>query len=198
MSEFLTNYGAGLLVCCVGLFFIIMTYGAFFTGRSGVPLCGGVLIAFGFLMTPSKHLALLGFIDPGWYMLAYMIYGSYCDQCIKDKIRGVITEKGFESAEAYEGVKLTVTVKELDEKLVFDHETCHVYTLNTPKLYFALCEDDKGQLFLVTYRGGRNETPEIQPFEDGMEVIVGGKKNEEYTLTLEIIEDTTDDETEER
>lgn len=198
MSGFLTDYGAGLLVCCVGLFFIIMTYGAFFAGRSGVPLCGGVLIAFGFLLTPSKRLALLCFADPGWYMLLAMAYDSYCRQCAKDKIDEICSQQGFVQSKLREGVHLEVGIAERDEELVFDMCTCNFNGLSIPKLYFALCEDDEGKVFLVTYRGGRSEIPEIQPFEDGMEVIVGGKKNEEYTLTFDITEDETDDETEER
>ena len=196
MSEFLTNYGAGLLVCCVGLFFIIMTYGAFFTGRSGVPLCGGVLIAFGFLITPSKHLALLGFIDPGWYMLVYMIYENYQRQCIIDKFRMIYTEKGFESGEAYEGVKLTVAVKELDEERVYDYETCHVYGLNTPKIYFALCCDCNGDIFLLTYTGRKGSSIGITSFEDGMTVSVNGGKDRSYTVMLGIVYPESEDEDE--
>ena len=66
-------YGVCALLCAIGLFFIVMSYGASRAGRSGVPFTGAVFIAAGFLLTPLKWLAFLALIDPGFLMITLMI-----------------------------------------------------------------------------------------------------------------------------
>ncbi|MCQ2103722.1 MAG: hypothetical protein MJY98_10940 [Fibrobacter sp.] len=59
----------------LGLFFLVMTYGALISSKksghysSGVPLVGGTLIAIAFLISPMKWLAFLGLLDYGFWMI---------------------------------------------------------------------------------------------------------------------------------
>ena len=198
MNDFIMNYGAGLLVCAVGLFFIIMTYAAHFAGSSGVPLCGGLLIAFGFLLTPKKYLALLCFADPGWISLGYMIYSAMKKQEIEEKFQKIYAERRFAQGRAFEGVQLRVYIHERDEELLYRLYTCSLFELRIPKLYYALCCDEDGNFMVVADRGRKGEVPEILPFEDGMKITAKGDGKKDYTVELSMIVDDISDEEDEQ
>jgi len=59
----------------IGLFFVLMTYGALFASKksgkhvSGVPCVGGLFILVGFLLSPIKWLCVLALIDYGFWMI---------------------------------------------------------------------------------------------------------------------------------
>ena len=65
----------------IGLFFLIMTYGALYsshkTGKyvSGVPCVGGFFILIAFLLSPIKWLAFLALLDYGFWMIGASIIG---------------------------------------------------------------------------------------------------------------------------
>jgi hypothetical protein len=90
MQHPLMKWAACIVLAPIGLFFLIMTYGALWqskkTGRhiSGVPFFGGVFIAAAFLLSPCKWLALLSLLDYGVWELPYLLFS----ECILHRKHG--------------------------------------------------------------------------------------------------------------
>lgn len=88
--EFVRTWGVCLLIGLIGVFFLVMTYGAMIVSKksdhyvSGVPCVGGICIVIAFLLSPYKWLALLGFLDYGLWYLPYLL--------IKDLVFGKKSE----------------------------------------------------------------------------------------------------------
>ena len=76
---FISKWGVCILLGSIGVFFLVMTYGALIVSRkskhfvSGVPCAGGICIVIAFLLSPCKWLALLGFLDYGLWYLPYLL-----------------------------------------------------------------------------------------------------------------------------
>lgn len=72
-----------VILIAIGAFFLFMTYGALITSHkkgvhiSGVPCMGGLFIFLGFILSPVKWLSVLILADPGYYMIAYMLWTGY-------------------------------------------------------------------------------------------------------------------------
>lgn len=87
---FVSLWGACIFIGLIGLFFLVVTYGALIVSKksghyvSGAPCVGGILIAVAFLTSPCKWLALLGLLDYGVWMLPYLL--------IKDLVFGKKSE----------------------------------------------------------------------------------------------------------
>lgn len=75
----LTRWTPCIILGVIGLFFLIMTYGAAYISRksgkfvSGVPCVGGFFIALGFLLSPCKWFAFLGLLDYGFWEIGYCL-----------------------------------------------------------------------------------------------------------------------------
>ena len=82
MQHPLSQWAACILIGAVGLFFLIMTYGALLASKksgkhiSGVPCCGGILLIIAFLLSPCKWLAFLGLLDYGLWELPYQLISA--------------------------------------------------------------------------------------------------------------------------
>lgn len=76
---FINKWIVCVLVGSIGVFFLVMTYGALIASRksghhvSGVPCVGGICIVIAFLLSPCKWLAFLGFLDYGFWFLPYAV-----------------------------------------------------------------------------------------------------------------------------
>lgn len=76
---FINRWIATIIIGAIGLFFLVMTYGALIASRrsgkhvSGVPCVGGICLVIAFLLSPCKWLALLGFLDYGFWELPYLL-----------------------------------------------------------------------------------------------------------------------------
>jgi UDP-N-acetylmuramyl pentapeptide phosphotransferase/UDP-N-acetylglucosamine-1-phosphate transferase len=70
--------GSAILIA-IGMFLIVMSYGAFIqskrTGRhiSGIPFFGGLFVFLGFIISPIKWLAFLALLDYSYLMLIYCL-----------------------------------------------------------------------------------------------------------------------------
>ena len=80
---FISTWGVCILLGLIGVFFLVMTYGALIVSRksdhfvSGVPCAGGICIVIAFLLSPCKWLALLGFLDYGFWYLPYLLIKDF-------------------------------------------------------------------------------------------------------------------------
>lgn len=88
--EFVRTWGVCILIGLIGVFFLVMTYGALIVSKksdhyvSGVPCVGGICIIIAFLLSPCKWLAFLGLLDYGLWYLPYIL--------IKDLVFGKKSE----------------------------------------------------------------------------------------------------------
>ena len=80
---FVRTWGLCIFFGVIGLFFLVVTYGALIVSRksehnvSGVPCVGGIFIIIAFLFSPYKWLALLGLLDYGFWELPYLLIKDF-------------------------------------------------------------------------------------------------------------------------
>ena len=72
-------WAAPAVLIAIGMFFIVMSYGALIqskkTGKhiSGVPFIGGIFVFLGFIISPIKWLAFLALLDYSYGMFIYCL-----------------------------------------------------------------------------------------------------------------------------
>ena len=72
-------WAAPAVLIAIGMFFIVMSYGALIqskkTGKhiSGVPFIGGIFVFLGFIISPIKWLAVLALVDYSYWMFVYSL-----------------------------------------------------------------------------------------------------------------------------
>lgn len=163
MMKFIEQNAATIILCGIGLFFVIMTYGAYYVGTSGVPFVGGLFIAVGFLLSPWKWLALTALIDPGfWYPPVDMLYQRRMNR----RFAAFKEEHGFAPGGWDNEYSLLVRVPAIHEELKWNYYTNNAYFYNIPKCVYAIANDASGARFLLVSRGrGRGEI-EVLPFDE--------------------------------
>ena len=190
MDDFITHYGVCILLCGIGLFFVIMTYGAAIKERSGVPLIGGFLIAIGFLTTPIKWLALLGLIDPGYWSIPYFLI---LDHIHNKRFDTVYSEQDYAVKTRDDAKHLRIWIPERDEELIRPYITRNMYELRIPKLLFSVCVDKTGKRFILVDKCIKGVPIEILAFDEDRIIFSGlNSKNVEMTVEIEIIEAEND------
>lgn len=188
MEDFIIRYGACILLCAVGLFFVIMTYGAKFAERSGVPFVGGLFIAIGFLTSPVKWLALLGLIDPGYLAVPYFLI---LDHIRQKRFDAVYSEQDYIDGAADAEKQLRIWIPDRNEKLFRPYITRHIYELKVPKLLFSVCMDKTGKRLVLADKCVKGGNIEISAFDDGRISFTGfASKNAEMTVEIEIVKKT--------
>lgn len=187
MGNFFINYGACIILSAIGLFFIAMTYGAYFTERSGVPFLGGLLIAAGFLTTPLKWLALLGLIDPGYLGIPYFIITDH----IREKRFGAVYEKLRFAEKTHDDTKqLRIRIPDRNEEIFRRYSTNHIHELRISQLLFSVCIDKNGDRFILTDKGAYGKNIEISHFNTESVVISApGPDGKDMTVEIGIIPD---------
>ena len=182
MGHFILQYGLCILLCSIGLFFIIVSYYAAHAGRSGVPFIGGIFIAIGFLTTPVKWLALLGLIDYGYWSLPYFLIMDR----IHNKRFGVVYSKQDYAESIRDDTKLLlIRIPNRNEELLRPYITSSVYELRVPKLLFSVCSDKMGKRFLLVDKCINGNNIEILEF-DKNSILLTGLKSKDIDLTVEI------------
>ena len=186
MNDFFMHYGVCIILCVIGLFFVTETYLSRKTTSSGVPFVGGILIALGFLTTPHKWLALLGMIDPGWFMPFYAIWDDRQYHKAAAQFVAFVSAHSFAESAADQSRVLLITIPERKE--IIDHwkyQTNHVYLLHIPRVYFAACTDAEGKSVLAYSTDA--ETIRLLSFADGAVTLPEIKG---MTVTIEIKENS--------
>ena len=200
MNEFIMHYGVSLICLVIGGLLVFATYYSMFHRPSGVPFVGGIIIAIGFLTCPIKWLALLGLVDPGWFMIILMIIENKQYENAVKGINSIIdagyltTEelpdelKGQNILDVEDRSKLIIHIPENeDEKLEWVYGLNHTYMLQHPKVYFAICMNKKGQRYLLVDRMDKTKTVEAMPFDQNTITIKGLKdRKKEKAVYLEV------------
>ena len=79
-------WAAPAVLIAIGMFFIVMSYGALIqskkTGKhiSGVPFIGGIFVFLGFIISPIKWLAFLALLDYSYGMFIYCLLSERLKQ----------------------------------------------------------------------------------------------------------------------
>ena len=183
MDHFILQYGLCIVLFSIGLFFIIVSYYANHTGRSGMPFIGGIFIALAFLTTPVKWLALLGLIiDYGYWYLPYFLIMDR----IHNKRFGVVYSKQDYAESVRDDTKqLLIRIPKRNEELLRPYITSSVYELRVPKLLFSVCSDKMGKRFLLVDNCIKGNHIEILEF-DKDSILLTGLKSKDIDLTVEI------------
>ena len=174
------------MLCAIGLFFVIMSYGAHFAKRSGVPLVGGLLIAVGFLTSPVKWLALIGLIDYGYWSIPYFLI---LDHIRQKRFKAVYNEQNYVKGGVNNTKSLRIKIPERNEELIKPYITSSMYSLRVPELLFSVCADISGKRFLLVDKCIKGGHIEIAEFDRDSIVLTGLKANNaDMTVEIEIIE----------
>lgn len=182
MNDFISQYGLCILLCAIGLFFVIMTYGAYFSGRSGVPFIGGLLIVIGFLTTPVRWPALFGLIDPGYWEIPYfIIVGSIRNK----RFAKVYSERDLAEKTTDDLKRVRIHIPETNEELIRPYITRHIYELRIPELFFSVCIDKAGKRFILVDKCKRGAEIEISEFDEGR-ITLTALKADKADMTVEI------------
>lgn len=182
MFAFLDKYLITIILCGIGAFLVIVTYGANRAGRSGFPIIGGLLIAAGFLISPWKWLALLGLLDYGPGYLAYL----YISEAMVDaRFRSLSRHNRYREPADDKDYCLVVKVPQINEELVRPYQTNSTYRYFVPKCFFRVCIDSAGKKVLILDRCRGDKKIDVIPFE-GNRVVVTGMKHRLNDVTLEI------------
>lgn len=182
MNDFISQYGLSILLCAIGLFFIIMSYGAAFAGRSGVPFVGGLFIVVGFLISPMKWLALLGLIDYGYWTIPYFMV---LDHIRRNRFEAIYAEKGYIPKITDDTKSLCIKIPDRNEELIRPYITNYMYELRIPKLLFSVCTDNTGKRFMLVDKCIKGGQIEILEF-DKDSILLTGQKSKDVNMTVEI------------
>ena len=199
MSDFLSQYGISIVLFVIGTLLVVSSYASFFTKSSGIPFVGGVLIAASFLITPYKWFALLGLLDGGLLMIIILIVDRIKYKKAENGINDIISMGYLAGDELPEelketsdpskdaGNKLKVHILETDEKIEWKYRINYVYELKHPRVYFAICINNKGNRYLLVDRNEKHI--EAMSYDLHLISIKGLQdKNKEMTVVLEIDE----------
>lgn len=186
MNEFVTQWGVCILLCAIGAFFLVMTYGAMIKGRSGVPCMGGLCILLGFLLSPVKWLAFLCLIDYGIWYLPYLVFSEQ----IKGKKVAKKMAKCYDNGVADPTMTdvrriLIVRIPELNEELQHYYVSNGCYPLRIPKIYFQIQEKKDGRKLLLL-ENIKSEVRVLNFTEDKLKLGCFEKKGKKYNVELEV------------
>ena len=184
MNDFILQYGLCILLCAIGLFFVIMSYCAHFAGRSGVPIVGGLLIAIGFLTSPLKWLALIGLVDYGFWTFPYFIIR---DNIQNKRFAAVYSKQAYAEKTTDDLKRVRIWIPERNEELIRSYITRHIYELRVPALLFSVCTDKSGKRFILIDKCIKGGGIEISEFDAGRITLTGLKHD--MTVEIEIVED---------
>ena len=182
MNDFISQYGVCIILCTIGLFFIVMTYGANFSGRSGVPFVGGLLIIIGFLTTPFKWFALFGLIDYGYWYLPYFLIREHIHN---KRFRVVYSKYAYTESIKDDTKSLLIRIPDRNEELLRPYITSSIYELRVPKLLFSVCSDKTGKRFILIDKCVRGGEIELSEFDNDKISIKGLKPD--MTVEIEVI-----------
>lgn len=159
------------ILCTLGLFFIIMSYGAQRAGRSGVPFTGALFIAIGFLVTPYKWLALLALADPGFFMIGFMIKDNIDYKKAVPVFEKAFAEGGYKESNDDELITLDISVPVINETLTRKLKARHIMLYHIPRVFFSIVYDKSGsRKLLVLDKGGQVRA---LPFDEDTLTIEG-------------------------
>ena len=182
MFALLDKYFITFVLVGIGVFFVVMTYGANRRGRSGIPVVGGLFIAVGFLLSPCKWLAILGLVD---YGPSYLIYLYVSEAFVKKRFHRLIRQNGYRESVRDDSLCMVVKVPEINEELVRPYITNEHLRYYVPKCFFAVCVDGSGKKILLIDKCRGDKVIDIIPFE-GNSVVVTGMKHKLNDVTLKI------------
>ena len=187
MQAFIQANAISIILIGIGLFFVIMTYGAAYSSiktdhyTSGVPFVGMIFLLIGGLVSTFKPLALLCLVDPGpWEMIVSVIV----DYRNNKRFYGYIEENGFTSDKEYiENQILSVGVG--GDDLELPYRTNYPYWLNRQRIMFAVIRDGAGDRFLLLDK--RKDGLVTIPFtEDRIETTAADYKGNTVILSFEV------------
>ncbi|MCR5214309.1 MAG: hypothetical protein K6E10_07815 [Eubacterium sp.] len=146
-------------------------------------------MAIGFLNSPLRFLWILIFIDPGFSLMPI--------NSIKDKIKAKQIHKNFSDMfinQDYVPGKeddsrfLKVRVLERKDEFEWPFKSNHLYELQIPRLFFAICYDKEGKCYLLSDEATKNSQIDIYPFDYKTISVTGiGKKHTDLTVEIEIL-----------
>ena len=151
MQQFITTNALSIILIGIGLFFVIMTYGAAYESSrsdhfiSGVPFVGMIFLLIGGLISTFKPLALICLIDPGPWM---MICSAVRDYNNNKKFFGYIEKNGFTPDSEYvQNQLLTIGVEGKIWELPY--RTNYPYLINKQRITFAVIIDGAGDRYIL-------------------------------------------------
>lgn len=171
-----------VILCAIGLFFIIVSICAQRAERSGLPFIGGIFIAIGFLVTPVKWLAFLGLIDYSYWSLPYAIISELI---IDKRFQAVYSEQNYSERVRDDTKILRVKIPERNEELLKPYITNAVHELRIPRLLFSVCTDKTGKRFLLADKCVKGSSIEILDFDRGY-ILFTELKSKDVNMTVEI------------
>lgn len=187
MQEFITANILPIILIGIGLFFVIMTYGAAYESSksdhfiSGVPFVGMIFLLIGGLISTFKPLALICLIDPGPWM---MICSAVSDYRKNKKFFGYIEDNGFTSDKEYVH-NLTLAVGVDGDIWELPYRTNYPYFLNKQRITFAVIFDGAGDRYILLEK--RKEGLVTILFnEDRLKTEAKDSKGKNVTLTFEV------------
>ncbi len=188
-----TRNQACLFIAGIGLFFVLMTYGAYIASKrsghfvSGVPLFGGLLILIGFLISTNRWFCLLALTDPACLMLPYTHMLLRKDRKRYDPVFGtVLRERGFVVPPHRKDMNIRVTSPA--DSLLHWLQYLHPYYLRVPRIAFMLCADAGGNQYFLLDRYTGEGAAEVLPF-DGQRITVNdiAYRGQTVSVTVEIV-----------
>ena len=157
MVVFLRQNLLCVVLVLMGLFFIVCNIANMINNRlhkthvSGIPFLGGLLIAIGFLTTaaPFKWLALLGFLDPTFWMLFMnFYYGKNEYKILEKRYAPFLSEKHFFPMREDPSLKIVSEIHYSDRETPhiqeFPFKTNTPFTIGYPWAVIILTEKETG------------------------------------------------------
>lgn len=183
MDNFILQYTIlCVILCAIGLFFIIMSFCAERAGRSGVPFIGGIFIAAGFLITPVKWLAFLGLIDYSYWSFLHILISNHIHS---KRFKAVYSEQNYTESAMDNTKLLHIKIYGKDQELIKLYVTSKVYELRVPKLLFSVCTDKTGNLFLLVDRCVKGSNIDILDFHNEY-ILITELESKKEDLAVEI------------
>ena len=187
MQEFFQANAVSIILIGIGLFFVIMTYGAAYSSiktdhyTSGVPFVGMIFLLVGGLLSAFKPLALICLIDPGPWMMIVSVIQEYRNN---KRFYSYIEKNGFTSDKEYiENQILSVGVGGDNQELPY--RTNYPYWLNRQRIIFAVIIDGAGDRYILLDK--RKDGLVTIPFsEDRIETTAVDSKGNTVILSFEI------------
>ena len=187
MQEFFQANAVSIILIGIGLFFVIMTYGAAYSSiktdhyTSGVPFVGMIFLLVGGLLSTFKPLALICLIDPGPWMMIVSVIQEYRNN---KRFYSYIEKNGFTSDKEYiENQILSVGVGGDNQELPY--RTNYPYWLNRQRIMFAVIIDGAGDRYILLDK--RKDGLVTIPFsEDRIETTAADSKGNTVILSFEI------------
>ncbi len=146
-----------VVLVLMGLFFIVCNIANMINNRlhkthvSGIPFLGGLLIAIGFLTTPApfKWLALLGFLDPTFWMLFMnFYYGKNEYKILEKRYAPFLSEKHFCPMREDPSLKIVSEIHYSDRETPhiqeFPFKTNAPFTIGYPWAVIIVTEKETG------------------------------------------------------